>query len=144
MPVRALFLAATFLILPNLTVASVSAQEPQGAASWSDSGFLQSQLYFGLRSDDGSGVSEQEWAQFVADVVTPRFPDGLTILNAYGQSRSSARAAGTLTETTKLLIIVHPATDAASKKLGEIKTEYARRFNQDSVFHIELPARMVE
>lgn len=105
---------------------------------------VQAQLYFGLRSADGSGVSEQEWARFLSDVVTPRFPDGLTVLGAYGQGRSGPPTPIVVAETTKLLIIVHPDDAASRQKLAEIKQEYAKAFNQDSVFHVELPARLVD
>jgi hypothetical protein len=32
-------------------------------------------------------VSEQEFARFVDDTVTPLFPDGLTVIKAQGQFR---------------------------------------------------------
>lgn len=105
---------------------------------------VQSQLYFGLRSLDGSGVSEQEWARFLAEVITPRFPDGLTVLGAYGQGRSGPPTTPITAETTKILVIVHPATEEAKKKLTEIKQAYMKTFNQDSVFHVEVPARLVD
>lgn len=108
---------------------------------WPGATMLHTQLYFGLRSADGAGVSEQQWQTFLAEVVTPRFPDGLTVLNAYGQGRTSP-AAPITAETTKVLIIVHPHSQAAQNALAEIKAEYARRFRQPGVFHTDWPARI--
>lgn len=31
-------------------------------------------------------VTDEEFSQFLNDEVTPRFPDGLTLLKGYGQS----------------------------------------------------------
>ena len=47
--------------------------------------FTEFNLYFGLAKGDGSLVSEAEWDAFLADTVTPRFPDGLTVYDARGQ-----------------------------------------------------------
>ncbi|WP_342643556.1 DUF3574 domain-containing protein [Rhodoligotrophos ferricapiens] len=139
MPLRSLL--TLIAVLFNLAAIPAHAQERK----WHNAEAIQSQLYFGLRSKDGAGVSEQAWARFLSEVVTPRFPDGLTVLSAYGQSRDQASApALTTAETTKLLLIVHPDTHDAQKKLGEIKAEYVKRFKQDSVFQVEVPARIVE
>lgn len=103
---------------------------------------IQSTLYFGLSSDNGKGVSEQEWAAFLADVVTPRFPDGLTVFAAYGQSGGDKRGK-TLAETTKVLLIVHPDTAAAAGRIDEIAAEFRRRFGQGA-FRTEQPVTIVE
>jgi hypothetical protein len=42
------------------------------------------ELLFGV-SRKGAPVSDEEWQSFVDQEVTPAFPDGLTILEGYGQ-----------------------------------------------------------
>ncbi len=59
---------------------------------WADSVFLESQLFFSLNTPDGRGVSEQQWVQFVAEIVAPRFPGGLTVLEAQGLAAASPPA----------------------------------------------------
>ncbi|MEP9368522.1 DUF3574 domain-containing protein [Xanthobacter sp. VNH20] len=59
---------------------------------WADSVFLESQLFFSLNTPDGRGVSEQQWVQFVAEIVAPRFPGGLTVLEAQGLAGAGAPA----------------------------------------------------
>src|SRR5687768_12410641 len=44
-------------------------------------------LYFGRGVRDGETVSDSAWAAFLREVVTPRFPDGLTVYRAEGQWR---------------------------------------------------------
>jgi hypothetical protein len=38
---------------------------------------LLDRLYLGRAQPDGTEVSDQDWAKFLRDVVTPRFPHGL-------------------------------------------------------------------
>ncbi len=116
-----------------------------GPASGEDIAAVQSTLYFGLKSDDGAGVSEQEWAAFLAEVVTPRFPDGLTVIDAYGQSRLIVAEPDAIkTQLTKVLIVVHAPTPDAAAALAEIKAEYRRRFAKSRVFHTETPVAIVK
>src|SRR5260370_10318559 len=69
---------------------------------------LEVDLYFGRETDKGGEVSEADWAAFLAAEVTPRFADGLSVLDVAGQSREpSGRIAR---ERSKLLIVV--AVDA--------------------------------
>src|SRR5689334_21818217 len=49
------------------------------------------ELLFGASRRDGSAVGEVEWQAFLDTEVTPRFPDGLTVLTGYGQWRSGDR-----------------------------------------------------
>ena len=91
------------------------------------------ELYFGLDHADGRSVSPEEWAKFLADTVTPRFPAGLSVLDVKGQWQ---RPDGIIErENTKLVILVQPPPVADGMVLvDEISREYQRRFNQDPVF----------
>ncbi len=91
-------------------------------------------LYFG-RDKPGGEVSEAEWAAFVAEVVTPRFPDGLSVINVAGQSRAVANQDGR--ERTKLLIVVVFDAPAHHEKVREIVEAYNKRFGQHGVFRTE-------
>lgn len=137
-------LFAAFLLLAAFLL---PAGHPARAAEpdWPEPNAVQSTLYFGLKSAAGGGVSEQEWTRFLAEVITPRFPDGLTVLQAYGQAGGTrAKTDDVLAETTKVLIVVHPNTAEAAKALAEIKAEYKARFDNTGVFHTDAPVRMAE
>ena len=43
------------------------------------------QLFFGRSIGDQPGVSDQAFRKFVDEELTPRFPEGLTILEGGGQ-----------------------------------------------------------
>jgi hypothetical protein len=95
---------------------------------------LELNLYFG-RDKPGGMVSEAEWATFLAQEVTPRFPDGLSVINVAGQSRG---ASGPIErERTKLLVIVVFDAPAHRARVQAVVEAYNRRFAQNSVFQVE-------
>jgi hypothetical protein len=126
---------AAFLVLSPLALRDASAQSAPA--------MVQSMLYFGLVNADG-GVSEQEWSTFLADEVAPRFPDGLTVLSAYGQGSSTKPGnLPMLGATTKVLIVVHPDTAEATGKLADLKNAYKERFGKIGVFHTRQAVEIV-
>ncbi|MXY72019.1 MAG: DUF3574 domain-containing protein [Dehalococcoidia bacterium] len=102
---------------------------PEGSDRWTEY-----QLFFGLSQSDGGTISEEEWREFLADTVTPRFPDGLTVISGNGQWRDSS---GEVTrEGSKLLIIYAPPGEDGRRAIDEISEEYERRFDQESVLRV--------
>jgi len=98
---------------------------------------LEIDLYFGRDKPAGGEVSEAEWAAFLAESVTPRFPDGLSVLNVEGQHRDPAGRI--IRERTKLLVVVVFDAPAHQAKVSEIVEAYNRRFGQHGVFRAEYP-----
>jgi hypothetical protein len=96
---------------------------------------LELDLYFGRDIEGGGEVSEAQWAEFVAEEVTPRFPDGLSVLNVAGQSRDSSNR--TLREKTKLLVIVVFDAPAHQARVQAVVAAYNKRFGQHGVFRTE-------
>ena len=68
------------------------------------------------------------------ETVTPRFPDGLTVLDAQGQWRDSDGLIQQ--ERSKLLVILAPPDGDAMRLIDEVSDEYKRRFNQESVLRV--------
>lgn len=103
--------------------------------------FTEHHLYFGLEQGDGTEVSEQEWQDFLADVVTPRFPDGLTVFDGRGQWLDTD-ANRLYREGTKVLNVLVPIESAAEGKLAldKIADIYVERFDQQVVFRTNSPA----
>lgn len=87
---------------------------------------------------NGGAVSDAEWEQFLAEVVTPRFPEGFTVLSARGQWRESSGAIAK--EPSEVLVFLYKKADrrAADRKIDEIRREYIRRFRQESVMRVDL------
>src|SRR5512134_1895359 len=57
-----------------------------------DTALVRDVVYFGRNRPDGGVVSDAEWQGFLDEVVTPRFPAGLTVVAAAGQWRGGSGA----------------------------------------------------
>ena len=94
--------------------------------------FAEYSLFFGRSDSTGAEVvSEEAWDEFLADTVTPRFPDGLTVMDGRGQWQLESGAVQK--ERTKILYVLTAPGDGGLRLLGEISEEYKRRFEQESV-----------
>jgi hypothetical protein len=101
--------------------------------------FVQSTLYLGRSIPGGGEVSDAALARFVAEEVTPRFPEGFTLIDGAGAWRDRTSGA-TIRERTVILIVLHPPSRRAA--VEEIAAAYARRFGQQSVLRVESPAQV--
>lgn len=91
-------------------------------------------IYFGTGTPDGV-VSAEQWAAFLRDVVTPRFPQGLSTWTASGQWQSQD---GSLTrEDSHVLNLVHPDDAVTEKAVQELVGEYKTRFRQEAVLRVK-------
>jgi hypothetical protein len=120
------------VLLAGLLAACAGARAPGDT-------LVRSELYFGRERPTGGTVSEAEWGQFLAEHVTPRFPDGLTVLEAAGQYRD---ATGRIVrEQSKVVVILHPGTPQTWGAIDEIRTIYKKLFDQESVLLLSSRAR---
>jgi hypothetical protein len=93
------------------------------------------ELLFGSGSKNGREVSEGEWQSFLDAEITPRFPDGLTVLTGYGQWRNPSDAI-TKEQSRMLIILYQPAADSDAR-IEAIRTAYKTRFGQESVMRVD-------
>ena len=93
--------------------------------------YAEYRMFFGRGMPGGGTVSDEEWSGFLAAEVTPRFPDGLTVIDAGGQWRDSKGAIGR--EGAKLLIVLAEPGQDAGRRTEEIAEAYKRAFDQRSV-----------
>lgn len=98
--------------------------------------FARTELFFGLSRSVGADISEAEFAGFVDTKVTPRFPDGLTLVDGDGQFRGSDGEV--IKEGSKLLILLHGGSNAESKKIEAVRTDYKTQFQQESVLRTDI------
>lgn len=99
------------------------------------------ELYFGTQRPGGAPVSDAEWAAFLDEEVTPRFPDGLTVLTGNGQWRNSK---GIVTkETSAVLIILYEPSAEKETAIEDIRAAYKDRFEQESVMRVDAGAQCV-
>lgn len=90
------------------------------------------EIYFGRNIGDRVGVSDAAFADFTAREITPRFPQGLTVVDARGQWRDPDRGR-VLREPSKVVLITFTDSAEARANLGAIADVYKRTFRQQSV-----------
>jgi hypothetical protein len=106
-------------------------------------GWVEARLYFGLglMGDDTHGVSEQGWRAFLDAEVTPRFPDGLSVLDVYGQWQGKGQATPERLRS-KMLVIDYPDTQANRDKVEAIRAAWKQRTGDQSVLRVTQPAEV--
>jgi hypothetical protein len=93
---------------------------------------MSAELLFGRDIGNRLAVSEAAFAAFVAREITPRFPDGLTVIDARGQWRDLDRGS-TVREASKLVKIVFADDQTKRADLDAIAAAYKTRFKQQAV-----------
>ena len=96
------------------------------------------ELLFGRNDGDRLAVSDGDWSRFVDDVITPRFPHGLSVMDVQGQWRAPG---GTLVrEPSKIVYLVLDGGPDDPAKIAHIRDDYKARFHQSSVLLVSQKA----
>ena len=115
---------------------------PASAVAPASAAWLRTELYFGIAPAEAEGLglsaAEGTWRSFLDEEVTPRFPDGFTVFEAYGQWRADA-ASEIERERSRVLVILHPDTAAIRAALEAIRAAYRERTGAQSVLAVEIP-----
>jgi len=120
--------AATLALSPLAVAPSRACNPPSQVMS-------RLELLFGMKKPDGGDVTEDEWREFLDAEITPRFPDGLTVLTGYGQWRSTS--GGVASETSRVLLVWLKSSIANNDKIESIRTAWKSRYKQESVMRID-------
>jgi hypothetical protein len=137
-------LIVTVLILMVIRVQDISAQQARYSAN-SETSFCENvlhgeimaktELVFGRSKTDGSAVTEDEFQYFLDTQVTPRFPEGLTLLSGQGQFKNSS--GNIIEEGAKLLILLYPFKPEGTRAIEEMRDAYEIAFHQQSVLRVD-------
>ena len=96
--------------------------------------FAEYRLFFGRSRDGVEVVTDAEWRSFLAEEITPRFPDGLTVLDAAGQWRGPS---GTIErERAKMLLVLAAPGEDGMRRTDEIAEAYKHTFGQSAVLRV--------
>lgn len=90
------------------------------------------QLFFGRDIPGRAPLTENEWNDFVARVVTPQFPDGFTVLDGTGQWLDQATG-GVIHEQSKVLLVAADPESDLKTRIGSVVDAYRTQFHQQSV-----------
>jgi hypothetical protein len=95
-------------------------------------------MYFGQSIPGGHTVQPRAWTRFLSAAVTPRFPDGFTVYDAYGQWMDPKMSKPSQ-ERTKVVEIAVPDSLAARTAISDIARSYRETFHQQSVGVVTQP-----
>ncbi len=99
--------------------------------------WVRTELFFGTSKPDGTTVSNADWETFLDTEITPRFPDGLTVLNGAGQWQGENDEI--VEERSKIVILLYPreAIAESNTEIEDIRAAYERAFQQESVLRAD-------
>ncbi|MFT3811056.1 MAG: DUF3574 domain-containing protein [Micropepsaceae bacterium] len=127
---------AALLAAALAACATPKAAPPSSACAAGASSMARVELIFGLDIKGGGRISEDEWRAFLEKEVTPRFPDGLTAFDAYGQWRVPADGRIARLDS-KVLLIWYAPSAAAEASIQSVREAYKARYDQISVMRVD-------
>jgi hypothetical protein len=104
---------------------------PAAACAVGDTSMVRDVLYFGRHRPDSGTVGDAEWRAFLDEVVTPRFPAGLTVVEAVGRWKGESGVVEQ--ERSEIVTLLHAGDAAARQAVEAVAAEYKRRFRQEAV-----------
>ena len=122
--VGAVLFGVLWVVMPPLHF--VSMRCPIGTES-----FVEYELFLGRSHQDVEVVDDDAWRAFFEEEVTPRFPDGSTVIDGWGQWRDSSGII--VRERSRVLLILATPGGRARVRIQEIADAYVRTFDQESV-----------
>jgi hypothetical protein len=96
------------------------------------------QLFFGRSIDGKPDVTDAQFRDFMDNELTPRFPDGLTVLDGGGQWRGDENRL--IREAAKVVMIVLTDRPDTERRIDAARAAYKQRFAQESVLLVTQPA----
>jgi len=97
---------------------------------------VETRLYLGLSQPNGPNVSASAFARFLKAEVTPRLPEGYTLLEGQGFWRED-RSGKTISEPSRVLIHLHDASTEKNSTLDAIAAAYRQAFHQEAVLRTD-------
>jgi adenosylhomocysteine nucleosidase len=121
-------------------VAGILQMLPESKAS-QDSDFVKTEIYFGMESQ-GKLITEKQWQTFLDRYITPRFPDGFTVTNSYGQWFST-KTKKVVKEPSRVVVILHQKDGATEEAIIAITKAYQQQFKQEAVLRVDTKTERV-
>ena len=95
------------------------------------------QLFLG-RQTPGLAIAPWDLQRFVDQEITPRFPDGVTVLDGGAQWQGNENIL--IRDAAKVVLIVLPVRGDPTTRVEAVRSAYRQKFNQDSVVVVGQPA----
>ncbi|MTE20673.1 DUF3574 domain-containing protein [Streptomyces sp. TRM43335] len=114
------------------------AEEFEAGVSAHTRPYVRTQLFFGTGRHHGEPpITEEQFMDFLDEYVTPRFPDGLTLQEGYGQWRDKTGSVNG--ERSYELILLYPAKTAKAHDddIEYLRDRYTEMYGLESVGRVD-------
>jgi hypothetical protein len=132
-----LFMVGAVVVIAGCAGRASPNTTPSPSCAIGDTALVREVLYFGRNRPGGGVVTDEEWQSFLDQVLTPRFPAGLTVVAATGQWKGKSGLVEQ--ERSEVVTVFHSGDEAARRAVMEVVVEYKRRFRQDAVLRERMP-----
>ena len=155
MKLHAVLLPLLFAVAASAHAAPPAAEPAPSAQLHGDAarpaeagGWVRSELYFGVGEETGPAdrpqaepISEARWRAFLDKEVTARFPDGLTVFDAYGQWLFRGAPEPNRLRT-KVLVILHEDSPQRRNDIEAIRLAWKQATRHQSVLWSRQPVEV--
>ena len=132
-----LFMICAVVMIAGCAGRASPSTAPSPSCAIGDTALVRDVLYFGRNRPGGGAVTDEEWQAFLDQVLTPRFPAGLTVVAATGQWKGKSGLVEQ--ERSEVVTVFHSGDEAARRAVIEAVVEYKRRFRQEAVLRERMP-----
>ena len=132
-----LFMVGAVIVIAGCAGRASPGTTPTPSCAIGDTALVRDVLYFGRNRPGGGAVTDVEWQSFLDQVLTPRFPAGLTVVAATGQWKGKSGLVEQ--ERSEVVTVFHSGDEAARRAVMEVVAEYKRRFRQEAVLRERMP-----
>lgn len=123
------------LLVAVALLCSACGSLPRSACPAGAQALVEDELFFGLSTPSGGTIAEEQWQAFLRDEVTPRFPQGLSVVDAAGQWRGNDGSI--VREHSRVLTLAHPDDAGSEAAIRAIVEAYKTRFEQEAVMRLK-------
>lgn len=123
------------ILIAGLSLAGC-ATAPKPACPAGQSLVWTAQIFLGGKAP--GRISDRDLRAFVDQEVTPRFPDGVTVVDGGGQWKGDDNQL--IREAAKVVLIVLPPRRDAQAQVDAVRAAYRARFRQETVVLTPPPA----
>lgn len=90
------------------------------------------ELFFGRDIPGRAPLTDREWSDFAASVLSTEFPHGFTVTDGDGEWRDPATETFTR-ERTKILLVADAKSSDLASRVSRVSDAYSRMYRQTSV-----------
>lgn len=129
-------LAGAICVAVGLAVSGCQTTPPKPVCPLGQAELRTAQLFLVAKAP--AKLNDTELRRFVDQEVTPRFPDGVTVVDGGGQWKGDENQL--IREAAKVVLIVLPARGDPAAQVEAVRTAYRTKFKQESVVVMPPPA----